>query len=86
LLLFLLRISTASRIVLLMKTTTKTERAANVVMLSRGAEWVRFELPREAKAAIVENSEGGWWTTGLTEARQRVTCLVAAGWKVEEAR
>lgn len=68
-----------------MKKTT-TERAANVVMLSRGADWVRFELPRMAKAAIVENSEGGWWTTGLTEARERVETLVAAGWRVEEAR
>ena len=55
-------------------------------MLSRGADWVRFELPRMAKAAIVENSEGGWWTTGLTEARERVETLVAAGWRVEEAR
>lgn len=55
----------------------------NIVRLSRGQDFVRFEITRGDTWATMHNSKGDSAVIELSDARDRIGNLIAAGWSVK---
>ncbi len=59
----------------------KTTATVNVVRMSKGDDFVRFETEKGTSYASMHNSKGEAAFLSIDEARERIAILAAQGWR-----